>query len=72
MSMEGNIPAVGFDGVTISNQISDLDYNGCQRRGSVSLSGDNYPNAIGILMVNCVTTKGCNGLCNGIYQDSTS
>jgi len=68
MFLQGNVPETGIDGYTIAQRISDLNYHGCTVCGSVPTSGDNNPDAMGILTVNYVTSKGCNGLCDGIYQ----
>lgn len=68
MFAQGNVPVDGVDGATIGKRISDLNYHGCEFCGSVPLSGDNNPDAMGILTVNYVYHKGCNGLCEGFYE----
>lgn len=67
MFMQGNVPAEGVDGYTIGRRIADLNWHGCHLCGSVPLSGDNDADKMGILTVNYVTGKGCNGICDGIY-----
>ena len=72
MFTQGNVPETGVDGATIGRRIHDLNYHGCKKCGSVPLSGDNNPHAMGILTVNYVTSKACNGICNAIYQNQSS
>ena len=68
MFVQGKVPKTGVDGGIIGQRIHDLNYHGCRRCGSVPLSGDNDPDVMGVLTVNYVTSKGCNGICDGFYQ----
>ena len=63
MFMQGNVPAGGVDTAVIIQRLGDLQAHGCKTCGSVPLSGDNNPNAMGILTLNFVKDGVCQGLC---------
>lgn len=63
LSLSGNHPAGGVDGLTLATRIGDLNSHGCWYCGSVPLSGDNDPKKMGDLKVDIASGPYCNGVC---------
>ena len=57
--MEGNVPKEGVRGSVIIDRVGDLNSHGCWYCGSVPISGDNKPEAMGVLTSNWVRNANC-------------
>lgn len=61
---QGNIPDEGIPGFVIKLKIAELAAHGCKFCGSVPVGSYNDPAPLGILTVNYVLGKACQGLCS--------
>ena len=62
--LEGNVPSEGANASLVTKKHQELYSFGCQSCGSVPLSyNDNNPNTMGVLKIDYVLHKDCQGLC---------
>ncbi|KAL8711571.1 MAG: hypothetical protein Q9220_003981 [cf. Caloplaca sp. 1 TL-2023] len=59
-----DVPVGGVPGYLIKIRIQELVAHGCKFCGSVPLSGDNRPEAQGLLTSNYVIDQSCQGVCS--------
>lgn len=63
MSLSGNHPAEGMDGLTLATRAGDLNSHGCWYCGSVPLTGNNDPKPMGDLKIDIASGPYCSGVC---------